>query len=71
MSVRVATQVDVAQVAAHRGELLEHGVDRRDVPGGEQLGEVLDRDPERVDRREEISLVLGIFSGLGDDVDHR
>ena len=68
-AVGVAAHVDVAHVAAHGGELLEHGVDRADVAGREQLGEVLDRDPQRVDRGEEVALVLGVLPGLRDDVD--
>ena len=67
--VGLAAHVDVAHVAAHRGELLEHRVDRCDVAGGEQLGEVLDRDPQRVDRGEQVALVLGVLAGLRDDVD--
>ena len=46
-------------------------VDRRDVAGGEQLGEVLDRDPQRVDGGEQVALVLGVLAGLRDDVDDR
>ena len=58
--VGLAAEVDVAHVRAHRGELLQHRVDRRRVAGGEQLGEVLDRDPQRVDRGEQVAAVLGV-----------
>ena len=67
----VAPEVDVAHVGAHRGELLEHPVDRLDVAGGEQVGEVLDRDAQRVDRPEEVVDVLGVVAGVLDDVDDR
>ena len=69
--VGLAAQVDVAHVGAHRGELAQHRVDRRDVAGGEQLGEVLDRDPQRVDGGEQVARVLGVVAGVLDDVDDR
>ena len=43
----------------------------RGVAGGEQLGEVLDRDAQRVDGGEQVAVVLGVVPGVADDVDHR
>ena len=36
--LRVAPEVDVAHVRAHRGELAQHVVDRSGVAGGEEVG---------------------------------
>ena len=43
-----------AHVRAHRRESLQHAADDVLVAGGEQVREVLDRDPQLVDRREDV-----------------
>ena len=66
----VASHVDVAHVGAHRGQLLQHPVDGGHVAGGEQLGQVFDRDPQGVDGGEQVGRVLGVVAGVLHDVDH-
>ena len=70
-AVRVAAEVDVAHVRAHRGELAQDEVDRLYVACGEQLGQVLDRDPQCVDGGEQVLPLLRVLAGLLDDVHDR
>jgi hypothetical protein len=38
----------------HRGQPVQHRPDLLDVAGGEQVGEVFERDPQVVDRAEDV-----------------
>src|SRR5699024_10002424 len=52
--LRVVAEVDVAHVGAHRREPVQHPLHGGNVPGGEQVREILHGDPQRVDRGEEV-----------------
>ena len=62
VTLRVAPEVDVEHVRAHRRELLEDGVDGCDVAGREEFGEVLDGDSQCVDRTEQGARVFSVVA---------
>ena len=67
--VALVVEVDAAHVGAHGGETPESMIDGCDVAGGEQLGQVADRDAELVDRREQRARVFAVVAGARDDID--
>jgi hypothetical protein len=66
-----AAQVNVAHVGVHRRQPLQHTGDHVGVTGGERLGQVLDRDAQRVQRAEQVAQVLPVVPVAADRVDHR
>ncbi|COW21619.1 Uncharacterised protein [Mycobacterium tuberculosis] len=64
-------QVDVAHVAAHRRQPPQHARDHLGVARGEQLGQIGNRNPQCVQRAEQIAQVLPVVPVAADRVDHR
>ena len=62
--VDLAEDLALAHVGAHRREPVQDGADDVDVAGGEQVGDVLERDPQVVDRAEDVVGVGLVAVGL-------
>src|SRR5690606_19375013 len=67
--VGVVAEVDVARVGAHGGQAAQDAFDGGGVAGGEQAGEVFERDAHLGDRGEQGASVLAVVAGGGHDVD--
>ena len=64
-------QRDVPQERPHRGQGGEHALHLSGVTGGEQLGQILQRDPQLVDRAEQDVGALRVVPLVTEEVDDR
>ena len=68
--VALLAKIDPAHVGPHRGQDAQAVLDRLGITRGEHLGEVFHRDPQLVDRSEEVVLVLAVSTRGAHGVDH-